>query len=265
MPTTERRRVRSSDNQGGFISGFFDAYQEVQSAKRESEYKIAEANEKLKGELYKGIIMQKLKNQSNPMHPESAQQKFFQNRLRREGPLADMIGMTEDPNQPFEVSMPGDQVVQTPRGSLATKDVSPDSKQAMLAFMTAYDRKVQSGGKVHPVATKLYEKMKAKVNQGQFGKEETEKNQKPIPASVYTDISYRAKKNAEQVAKKRGWFAKPTPEDISSEMYKLISQYRGTGSSSAPESKYTIGQKVNYQGKAYTVKGIRDDGSLELE
>ena len=49
MPTTERRRVRSSDNQGGFISGFFDAYQEVQSAKRESEYKIAEANEKLKG------------------------------------------------------------------------------------------------------------------------------------------------------------------------------------------------------------------------
>src|SRR3990167_6332982 len=55
---------RSSEGHGGLIEGFFDSFNEARSAKRESEYKSREAQEKFKAELTKAVLLKKMEQQS---------------------------------------------------------------------------------------------------------------------------------------------------------------------------------------------------------
>ena len=169
MATISRRKT-SNPNAGGFAQ-IIDAMTETRQLKQESDFKIRQIKEKAKADLVKRIIEKRMEAASDPTNPASPQQRFLQKRLQSEKPFSQQIGMTEDPNQTFEMSMPADRVVQSGTGVLQTKDTDPDSKDSMLGFMTAYDKRIQAGQPVHPVATKIYERMKEKVNRSAFGKE----------------------------------------------------------------------------------------------
>lgn len=149
----------------------------------DADTKRKEANLKFRNEVKKLQIASKIRQQEaqakQTIKTQTPEQQYLARRAKEQNPLWQMVEMTEDPSQPFETSMPAEEIVQDTRGAYTPKAVEPGGKKAMLAFMTAYDKAVQSGKTPHPVATKLYEKIKAKVNQGEVGKESSVTGETP--------------------------------------------------------------------------------------
>ena len=83
---TNTRKTTQKKDSGG---GYFDALMEHKRTKLEQEFKVQEANMKMKGELMKAILPKLIEQK---MAQQSPQQQHFKNLVARENPIIAMMG-----------------------------------------------------------------------------------------------------------------------------------------------------------------------------
>ena len=154
---------KSDDPKDAGLARMIEMFGSGLQTRRKREYESQEDNRKFQDEIRKYQIKEQIKNQSKYQNP---QQQMLQRRAREEDPMNDMIipeAGQGDPSQGMSgVQFPADKPVQQADGTFKNEELDETAKSKL--FLLKLEQMQAQGKTPHPVALKVAEQMKARLN-----------------------------------------------------------------------------------------------------